>query len=113
MKKLTATALLILALLFSAPAWASDVTMHWTKDPVEDDLAGFKIYSTTDLQEGFTVHETLNDAAVREYTHTGIDGPCWWYVTAFDKSGNESGPSNIIDNVAPAPVVVRVEVIVQ
>lgn len=103
--------LLILFLLIPIGVNAADVTMAWTKAVIEDDLAGFNVYHSTDPQEGFSLLETLTGKDVRQYTHTDAPDCSWWYVTAYDTSGNESQPSNIADNVAPSGVIVRVEVI--
>jgi len=89
-------------------AMAADVTMAWDKDVVEEDLEGFKIYCSADPETGFELVEAINDPAARQYTHTGVEGPHWWYVTAFDTSGNESGPSNIVDNTVPGPWTMRI-----
>ena len=103
MKKLAVS--LCFILIFAVGVQAKSIT--W--DPnTEEDLAGYRVY-LRDLPEGTwrmgadvtagpdqTVKILLSDLGVTTEGHE-------YYVTAYDISGNESGPSNIINDVVPTP----------
>lgn len=80
-----------------------------TWDPnTEADLAGYRVY-LRDLPDGawsmgtevkcgpdIQVKIPLSDLGVTTEGHE-------YYITAFDISGNESDPSNTVDDVGPSP----------
>ena len=102
--------LLILMVLVLFPVLsygASPLTFAWDAN-TEPDLAGYKIYQA-DRSGGHifgTGHEVLN---IPVGTTTGtilvVDGTWFFVVTAYDFSGNESGPSNeltdSLDSIPP------------
>ena len=110
MKKLL---IAVIIMFVTAPAMAADVSFLWNAN-TEPDLAGYRLYHKTTA--GVTAGDELivdiacgpNDLACALYTQTGVpDGPHFWILTAYDQSGNESGPSveqeRLIDKTPPAP----------
>ena len=104
--------IIILAILTCASfAQAAVITFAWDAN-TESDLAGYRIYkSTTSGQYTYGAANAI--AAVGRVTTTtatvtGADGTRFYFVaTAYDTSGNESGPSNEVsytlpDSTAPA-----------
>lgn len=114
MKKLFAFAVISLLLFNVASADAATIrlTFGWDAN-TEADLAGYRIYrSTTSGQYTYGAANAL--ASYGKVTTgaadvTGAEGQRIYFVlTAFDTTGNESGPSNevsytIPDTTAPAP----------
>jgi len=83
-------------------AHSADKTLTWDAN-TETDLAGYKIYYAPIGIETWTA---VNVGNVTQYSRSALgileDGHNY-YVTAYDTSGNESGPSNVIDDVSPSP----------
>lgn len=102
MKKKTGfvlAALFYIVFALSTFCSAADVTLAW--DPnTEADLAGYRIYKTlTPDQYTFVKDDPDNNNKVWEGTAVTStisveEGQCWFVATAYDISGNESGPSN-------------------
>lgn len=96
MKKYT-----LLLFLFFAPhtAWALNVTLEW--DAVSDaDLGKYSLYQADRIGDKSGPWAFVRDVTppARRTTVTVPDtGNFVWYVTASDKSGNETGPSNIVE----------------
>lgn len=91
----------------------SDIKIYWTYDDTNvTDLAGFNLYENdTNIPEIKidNIKAKINSVA-RSYTLLSIpDGKYYWYLTAYDDSNNESGPSNMVfletDTKAPPPPV--------
>jgi hypothetical protein len=85
------------------------VTLMW--DPnTEEDLAGYNIYHASVsfngvVPYGSAVGTTVAGVEMFEYT-IATGGFHYFVATAFDETGNESGPSNevmfVADNTPPA-----------
>lgn len=106
MKKLLLTCAMLLALC--SAAWGVTLTVMWDAN-TEADLAGYRLYQS-DTAGQYTYGE--DHAIATTLAGTEIitvkdiaDGTHHWVLTAYDTSGNESGPSNevtkIIDSTAP------------
>ena len=85
-KKLT---VIIIVFLLAGVSWAQEVVgptgVQWDQNS-EPDLAGYRLYeSGVSGVYGGTPHAWPAPHAV---------GTWFWIVTAYDDSGNESGPSN-------------------
>lgn len=101
-------------LLFSNLSYAaSQLTFTWDAN-TEPDLAGYRIYQSA--SSGVYVYGVDGNAVldipvldIPVGTTIGTiqvsDGIWYWIVTAYDTSGNESGPSNevtaVLDSVPP------------
>lgn len=102
-------ALILLCALISVPVTVvgGDLTLRWDPNP-ELDLSHYNIYTAT--REGDHTGPWQKEAEVRApQTTATVTMPDRenraWYVTASDESGNESGPSNMVelyDRTAPA-----------
>ena len=94
-------AILLLIPLTCSMAGAKSLT--WDAN-AESDLAGYRVYyrdvgggpswAMTDV--GNIIIVPLADLGITADGHE-------FFVTAYDVSGNESGASNIVDDVAPSP----------
>ena len=110
MKKLFLTLILFFSLMVGT-ALANpdaDVTFAWDANSNSDgDLAGYRIYQRAPFRaytfgEGNEVGATL--VGTETVTIRVEDGRWYWVATAYDTSGNESGPSNEVTAViAPPP----------
>lgn len=88
-------------------AWAaSNVTFQWDANS-ESDLAGYRLYQSA-VSGGQSIGSGwVDDIPAGTETSTIVveDGTWYWVVTAYDTSGNESGPSNeqarALDTEAP------------
>lgn len=83
---------------FACFAWAdSEVTFAWDAN-TEVDLQGYRLYrSDTSGGHVFGLSNCIVEipAGTEIATDPNVpDGTWYWVVTAFDGSGNESGPSN-------------------
>lgn len=98
----------IAMLLLPSVAWAaSSVTLEWDAN-TEPDLAGYRLYQSA--SSGVYVYDAAHVVlTIPVGTTTGSiqspDGGWFWVLTAYDSSGNESGPSNevtrALDSEAP------------
>ncbi len=84
---------------------AADVSLTWNSN-TEPDLAGYKVYYGT-ASHSYGSPVVLGKQTT--YTVTGLgSGTYFFVVSAYDTSGNESGPSNevskIIAGTPPPPV---------
>ncbi len=85
------------------------VTLTWEQPP-DKDLAGYNLYRSLDYRVGFEkIVKTPLKPGTLKYVDKGLKPETiyWYYVTAVDKSGNESGRSytamaNIRDWLPPA-----------
>jgi hypothetical protein len=113
--------LLIIAVIVGLAGFAQAATQTlnfaWGQPAVDTQKAnfgGWKLYGKTKAETTFRVLATINYAGTQQTTYTSpqpIDSPAgaeteWtFYVTAIDKAGNESGPSNqvawVVDLLAP------------
>lgn len=98
--------LIILAILACAfTAQAAVITFAWDAN-TESDLAGYRIYKSTTSGQ-YTYGAANAVAAVGKVTTatatvTGAEGTKFYFVcTAYDTSGNESGPSNEVNYTIP------------
>ena len=89
----------LMLILFLTPqyVYSADVTLAWDAVLGCDDLSGYRIYKTN--QKGLYTYGQKSDHIVwrgKDTTCTvSIDNEeCWFVATAFDRAGNESGPSN-------------------
>ncbi len=90
--------LLLCLLIHQPPAKAASTTLSWDQN-VESDLAGYKIYQRTLplFDFGSPIFSGLpSNASSPSRTISGLnaDTEYGFITTAFDQSGNESGPSN-------------------
>jgi hypothetical protein len=100
MKKVLIIALL--AGLFAVPVHAaSTVSFSWTEAPPVSGgatLAGFRLYQSATSGQytyGATSAVATIPSTSTTYTLTPVaDGTWFWVITAYDTTGNESGPSN-------------------
>ncbi len=87
-----------------------EVTLTWNPAG-EEDCAGYNIYRSLHYEENF---ERINNKPVKVGQENYVDRKLkpatiyWYYVTAVDKSGNESGrsytaPANVGDWLPPEP----------
>lgn len=80
-----------------SPARGGEVVFEWDPNS-EEDLAGYRLYqSVTPGQYVFGEENATGSipAGTETFTlQTQEDGTFYWVVTAYDTSGNESGPSN-------------------
>lgn len=97
----------LLLLIFASLSWAQAPTKFtWTAN-TETDLAGYRVYkcslSPCIKTNGVKIGEVGVSASPSFPIPSGAEG--FVFVTAFDKTGNESGPSNTIsfDLAAPLP----------
>jgi hypothetical protein len=108
MKKIFITVILVLSLV--SFAFADTVEFGWIGN-TESDLAGYRLYASHN--SGSYTYGAENAAATfgaRATTGTVTVGesdvPWYFVLTAFDDTGNESGPSNEVstkvDHTAPA-----------
>ena len=108
--------MLLPALVFGA----SEITFQWDSN-TEFDLAGYRMYQSA--ASGVYTYGSGSEALeIPVGTDTGTitvsDGTWFWVVTAYDTSGNESGPSNevtaVLDSVGPnAPTNYIIKVIIK
>ncbi|MBS3756200.1 MAG: hypothetical protein KGY56_10935 [Desulfobacterales bacterium] len=97
-------------LRFATDVTKDTVKLTWRKS-AEKDTAGYNIYRSLDYKEGFEkINSELLPAESTAYKDTNLPiGKNWWYyATAVDKNGNESGRSytalaNVRDYIPPAP----------
>ena len=84
---------------------AGELPLAW--DPnTESDLAGYKVYSRTELEAyDFNAPVGTVSSNTTTYVATGLPGDQtnFFVVTAFDTSGNESGSSNEASGI-PSPM---------
>lgn len=99
--------IIALALIFAVvTAHARDVAMEWDPNS-ETDLSHYTLYGAVRQGDhtGPWSKVAKIEAPETTVTVTIPNGENWaWYVTASDKSGNESGPSNMVelfDRTAP------------
>ena len=92
-----------------AIAGDTEVQLVWTAS-VSDDVAGYRIYRSTNL----STYQLVNLSTYTAYTDTGLTNlvTYWYFVKAVDLAGNESSSSTIVgampfspDKIAPAPPV--------
>lgn len=100
--------LIIIALaLFTTTADARDVTLAW--DPVTcPDLSHYTLYQADRFGDKTGPwHKVKEVPGDQTTTTTTIDDGknVAWYLTASDKAGNESGPSNMVEMYDRTPPV--------
>lgn len=97
-------AILVLVSLFLFPLIVSAQEKYLVWDAnTETDLAGYRVYHHSIGDPNNTI--MLDVGNVIEYRWgdlVGQEGNIFW-VTAYDTSGNESDPSNKIDDESPGP----------
>ena len=93
------SASLFLLALFPPCIGASSLTLAWEAN-TEDDLAGYKVYYGIRSRDYDSVIDVGN---FTQYTVTSLepDIRCYFAVTAYDASGNESDFSHEVSGVAP------------
>lgn len=74
-----------------------EISLGWNAN-AEPDLAGYRVYSSTNMAGPFALQATVLRPNVG-YLNTGLtNGTTYYYrVTAFDNGSHESAPSNIAD----------------
>jgi hypothetical protein len=99
----------IFAISLSGLALAKDIGFVWDPNS-EGDLAGYRLYeSQTSGQYTYGPGNAVKDIAAGTETVNIVkgDGTYYWVLTAYDTSGNESGPSNevtyTVDETGPSP----------
>ena len=110
MKKLLLVLIVPLFFCISASAVvAAERTFTWSAN-IESDLAGYKLYqSSVPGQYVFGGGNEIVDipAGTEIYIENVSEGLWYFVLTAYDTSGNESGPSNEVstdvDETAPSP----------
>jgi fibronectin type 3 domain-containing protein len=70
------------------------IILIWNRNK-EADIAGYKIYRTTDTTLGFMQIAKVDETSFTD-KNLNYDSTYFYYVTAFDLSGNESRPSSIV-----------------
>ncbi len=99
----------LLTFLISSSVFAGSIKVSWDAN-IEPDLAGYKLYYREDA--GLT--QTMIDVGnVVEYEITGLTTGVFYNIraTAYDTSGNESGQSYAVGEVAVMPKVKRLTII--
>lgn len=97
---------ILLICLIPSLLFAADYTFVWDAN-TESDLDGYRLYQSS--TPGGYVFGDGNQVATAgagdtSITITGVAAGDWyWVLTAFDYDGNESGPSNEVNNIAPMP----------
>ena len=86
---------------------ASNVTLVWDANS-ESDLAGYKLYQSNTSGNYTSIPVMTIPAGTETANLLDVpDGTYFWVLTAYDISGNESGPSNEVtaslDSTAPEP----------
>ena len=86
---------------------ASNVTLVWDANS-ESDLAGYKLYQSNVSGDYTSIPVMTIPAGTETANLLDVpDGTYFWVLTAYDISGNESGPSNEVtaslDSTAPEP----------
>ena len=95
--------------VFAASAQQQEVTLSWDAYCGPADLEGFRIYQST-IEGVYTFgvdssYVVAGAEAVELILPIPPGVSLYWVMTAFDKWGNESGPSNECSNdVIPPPV---------
>lgn len=70
--------------------------LSWNR-PLDDDIAGYRIYYCAVTAEGFTLIQTLNNPIDTLYQHRELESTVGcYYMTAFDDKGNVSLPSDTV-----------------
>lgn len=113
----------LLSLLAPLGVSATDLEFTWNSN-VESDMAGYRVYEAATPgnytfglgQEVLGVAHIGGGAESGRLTDVG-DGTYYFVVTAFDNSGNESGPSNevmiLVDTLSPVmPEGLKVSVVI-
>ena len=100
---------------------ASNVTFEWDANS-ELDLAGYRLYQSQTpgvytFGDGNQIATVLAGTETVQITDV-VDGIYFWVLTAYDATGNESGPSNEVtanfDTLAPgAPTTVTITIIIK
>jgi len=100
---------IVLIVAWACIAMAAEVTFTWDAN-TEPDLAGYQLYQSDasgDYIFGGGNHVFSIQAGIETCVLDVSEGGWYWVLTAFDTSGNESGPSNecskYIDETAPSP----------
>ncbi|MBI4563493.1 MAG: S8 family serine peptidase [Planctomycetes bacterium] len=88
--------------LTATAAGPSRIDLDWA-DNTEADLAGYNVYRSDD--GGLTFGQVAAGVAASSYSDTGLVAAStyFYYVTAGDTSGNESGASNVAWATTAAP----------
>ena len=113
MKKLfLGLAFVILTTFLSSLAWADSVTLLW--DPgTGSSPDGYNIYRSEKIEDHSTAWEKIGTAAKDITTYTDeVDNKNYaWMVTAFDTTGKESFPSNMVERYdrTPYPTVTNLK----
>ncbi|MBW2029867.1 MAG: fibronectin type III domain-containing protein [Deltaproteobacteria bacterium] len=83
------------------------VILSWQKSP-DPDLAGYNVYRSLSYKMGFEKIAAGISPDTLTYRDRGLEPrrSYWYRVTAYDRSGNESGPSytapaNLVDRTPP------------
>ena len=109
MKRLLTVAIILMA--SAGVAWAASILFTWDAN-TEPDMAGYRLYK----QNATGVYDPADALVTVPFPNTNVSLPnqpadgieyCW-VLTAFDTSGNESGPSEpactiIADTTPPGP----------
>ena len=108
--KIYTITLLFMSLFIVVAAFAIFYTFEWNPN-TEEDLAGYRLYqSEISGQYTFSINNECNNdcvdeipAGVETTDYDVLPGDWFFIMTAFDWSGNESGPSNEVTVSVPFP----------
>lgn len=91
-----------------------DLTFAWDPNS-ETDLAGYRLYrSATPGNYIYGSGKELAQVPAGTETVKVTTDPGYFVLTAFDTHGNESGPSNELETMAPVvPNNVKISIIIQ
>lgn len=99
MKALFLACIFMLAPTIAYAQGSASVTLQW--DPnTEPDLAGYNVYNCLDPAAACSKQQNSGVADVGKVVMTTLPGTFQegvrFFVTAYDASANESGPSNVV-----------------
>ncbi len=76
------------------------VRLEWDAN-TEEDLKGYRLYYHAEGDDYAPLDDILAPATTWQGFFT--EGRHWWRLTAYDESGNESAPSNVVSYLVSAP----------
>ncbi len=114
-RRRTMKRLLLVLIIMSLPHYAlaadMEVTLEWDAN-TEEDLAGYRLYDSTESGVYGTIPKAAIPAGTETVTVTVPDGLVYFVLTAFDEAGNESGYSNeVMSRGVPPEAPTRLQLI--
>ena len=103
MKKLFLSTIFFL-ILFATVSWADTVVLQWDAN-IETNLDGYYLYRADKIDDHTTAWEKIATIAKDVTTYTDeVDNKNYAYlITAFDTTGKESFPSNMVERYDRTP----------